>query len=126
MTTKTAGLPGGPKQYDSGNMFFVDVESGELLSEYRMTRPTNDDISPDGTRLTYCSSHLGIPVPARDRYLLVNAFYRGGSSVIDFTDPTEPEEIAFADLAGTNTGPRTPTRGSPAAARRSRCTPTTA
>jgi hypothetical protein len=49
------------------------------------------------------SSHLGIPVPARDRYLLVNAFYRGGSSVIDFTDPTRPREIAFADLDGTNT-----------------------
>ena len=42
-------------------------------------------------------------MPARDRYLLVNAYYRGGSSVIDFTDPANPEEIAFADLNGTNT-----------------------
>jgi hypothetical protein len=42
-------------------------------------------------------------VPAKDRYLLVNAYYRGGSAVIDFTDPTDPEEIAFADLDGTNT-----------------------
>ncbi len=51
----------------------------------------------------YCSSHLGIPVPAKDRYLLVNAYYRGGSSVIDFSDPTAPREIAYADLEGTNT-----------------------
>ena len=42
-------------------------------------------------------------MPARDRYLLVNAYYRGGSSVIDFSDPTEPKEIAFADMDGTNT-----------------------
>ena len=42
-------------------------------------------------------------MPARDRYLLVNAYYRGGSAVIDFSDPTAPEEIAFADLEGTNT-----------------------
>ncbi|HYI20409.1 MAG TPA: hypothetical protein VD836_16955 [Solirubrobacteraceae bacterium] len=102
VTTKTAGL-GEPREWKSGNMFFFDTESGDLLSEYRNPRRTNDDISPDGNRLTYCSSHLGIPVPAEDRYLLVNAYYRGGSSVIDFTDPTRPREIAFADMDGTNT-----------------------
>jgi hypothetical protein len=82
-------------------MFFFETGSGELLSEYRNPRPTNDNTSP--TTGKYCSSHLGIPVPSRDRYLLVNAYYRGGSAVIDFTDPTAPEEIAFADLDGTNT-----------------------
>ena len=100
-TTKTGGLPGVPRVFDTGNMFFFDTRSGALLSEYRNPRPTNDDTSP--TTGKYCSSHLGIPVPARDRYLLVNAYYRGGSAVIDFSDPTAPEEIAFADLEGTNT-----------------------
>jgi hypothetical protein len=33
----------------------------------------------------------------------VNAYYRGGSSVIDFSDPRRPKEIAFADMRGTNT-----------------------
>jgi LVIVD repeat len=101
-TMKTGGLPGGVKQFQSGNMFFFDTSSGRLLSEFRNPRPTNDDLGA-GERLTYCSSHLGIPVPARDRYLLVNAYYRGGSSVIDFSDPTRPKEIAFGDLNGTNT-----------------------
>jgi hypothetical protein len=101
-TTKTGGLPGPPREFESGNMFFFSTKSGRLLSEYRNSRGTNDDLGA-GTRLTYCSSHLGIPVPAKDRYLLVNAFYRNGSSVIDFTDPTDPQEIAFADLKGTNT-----------------------
>ena len=90
--------------FKSGNMFFFDTGSGELLSEYRNPRPSNDRLAPEGgDRLTYCSSHLGIPVPSRDRYLLVNAFYRGGSSVIDFTNPSAPREIAYADKAGTNT-----------------------
>ncbi len=101
VTTKTGGLPGGPKVFETGNMFFFETRGGDLLSEYRVSRPTNDDTSP--TTGKYCSSHLGIPVPATDRYLLVNAFYRGGSSVIDFSDPTDPKEIAFADLEGTNT-----------------------
>ena len=101
VTTKTGGLPGGPRVFETGNMFFFETGDGDLLSEYRNPRPTNDSTSP--TTGKYCSSHLGIPVPAKDRYLLVNAYYRGGSSVIDFTDPKAPKEIAFADLDGTNT-----------------------
>lgn len=101
VTTKTGGLPGGPRVFETGNMFFFETSSGNLLSEYRNPRPTNDNTSPTSGK--YCSSHLGIPVPARDRYLLVNAYYRGGSAVIDFSDPTAPKEIAFADLDGTNT-----------------------
>jgi LVIVD repeat len=101
VTTKTAGLPGPPKVYETGNMYFFETKSGELLSEFRTERSTNDNTSP--TTGKYCSSHLGIPVPSFDRYLLVNAYYRGGSSVIDFSDPTEPKEIAWADMDGTNT-----------------------
>ena len=82
-------------------MFFFETKSGDLLSEFRNPRLTNDNTSP--TTGKYCSSHLGIPVPSLDRYLLVNAYYRGGSSVIDFSDPTKPKEIAFADMDGTNT-----------------------
>ena len=101
VTTKTGGLPGNPRKFKTGNMFFFETNSGDLLSEFRNQRKTNDDVSP--TTGKYCSSHLGIPVPSRDRYLLVNAYYRGGSAVIDFTNPTKPKEIAFGDLDGTNT-----------------------
>jgi len=104
VTTKTGGLPGGTRQFNTGNMYFFESTGGALLSEYRNPRPSNDRLAPEGgDRGTYCSSHLGIPVPAKDRYLLVNAYYRGGSSVIDFTDPRAPREIAFADMARANT-----------------------
>ena len=102
-TDEDGGLGGTEKSvFETGNMYFFNTRSGKLLSEYRNSRGTNDDLGA-GERLTYCSSHLGIPVPAKDRYLLVNAFYRNGSSVIDFTDPTDPKEVAFGDLEGTNT-----------------------
>jgi hypothetical protein len=44
-----------------------------------------------------CVAHNGslIPVPGRD--LFVQAWYQGGISVIDFTDPAHPKEIAFFD-----------------------------
>jgi hypothetical protein len=44
-----------------------------------------------------CVAHNGslIPVPGRD--IKVQAWYQGGISVFDFSDPTKPVEIAFFD-----------------------------
>jgi hypothetical protein len=44
-----------------------------------------------------CVAHNGslIPVPGRD--IMVQAWYQGGVSVFDFTDPTRPFEIAYFD-----------------------------
>jgi hypothetical protein len=44
-----------------------------------------------------CVAHNGslIPVPGRD--LMVQAWYQGGVSVFDFTDPANPVEIAYFD-----------------------------
>ena len=44
-----------------------------------------------------CVAHNGslIPVPGRD--IMVQAWYQGGLSVFDWTDPAHPKEIAFFD-----------------------------
>jgi hypothetical protein len=44
-----------------------------------------------------CVAHNGslVPVPGRD--IMVQAWYQGGISVFDFTDPRNPREIAFFD-----------------------------
>jgi hypothetical protein len=44
-----------------------------------------------------CVAHNGslVPVPGRD--IMVQAWYQGGVSVFDFTDPAHAEEIAFFD-----------------------------
>ncbi|MGB8322998.1 MAG: hypothetical protein WCE52_08560, partial [Candidatus Acidiferrum sp.] len=44
-----------------------------------------------------CVAHNGslVPVPGRD--IEVQAWYQGGVSVVDFTDPTQPFEIAYFD-----------------------------
>ena len=44
-----------------------------------------------------CVAHNGslVPVPGRD--IMVQAWYQGGISVFDFTDPKKPVEIAFFD-----------------------------
>jgi uncharacterized protein (DUF305 family) len=68
-----------------------DVVDGKLefRSYYKMPAPQVDEEN--------CVAHNGsiIPVPGRD--ILVQAWYQGGLSVIDFTDSANPVEIAFFD-----------------------------
>ena len=49
------------------------------------------------TSFENCVAHNGslIPVPGRD--IMVQAWYQGGISVFDWTDPAHPREIAFFD-----------------------------
>jgi hypothetical protein len=50
-----------------------------------------------------CVAHNGsiVPVPGRD--IMVQAWYQGGLSVIDFTDTANPTEIAYFDRGPINT-----------------------
>ncbi|MFN2587452.1 MAG: LVIVD repeat-containing protein [Actinomycetota bacterium] len=44
----------------------------------------------------HCGAHQQNVVPlADDRDILVAAWYTGGSTVIDFTDPSDPEQLAY-------------------------------
>jgi hypothetical protein len=47
--------------------------------------------------------HNGNLIPVAGRYLLVAAWYYGGTSVIDFTNPSSPHEIAYYDPEGSPT-----------------------
>jgi hypothetical protein len=60
-----------------------------LQSYYKMPAPQTD--------LENCVAHNGslVPIPGRD--VFVQAWYQGGLSMMDFTDPTHPFEIAYFD-----------------------------
>ncbi|HEY7028222.1 MAG TPA: hypothetical protein VH438_11475 [Gemmatimonadales bacterium] len=49
------------------------------------------------TQFENCVAHNGslIPIPGRD--IMVQAWYQGGISVFDWTDPAHPKEIAYFD-----------------------------
>ena len=61
-----------------------------LLSRYMIPRPQGTEI---------CVMHNGNVVPTDEGYYLVTAAYQGGDSVVDFTDPRNPREVAHADRA---------------------------
>ena len=72
-------------------LFFLDGDTGETLSEFLHPRPQ--------TALENCTWHNYNVVPTRRGKVLVAGNYQSGISVVDFSDPTDPEEIAFADPA---------------------------
>ena len=71
-----------------GKIRIYRVADGQLMSTYMIPRN-------QGT--AYCSVHNGNIIPVSDRYLLVAAWYAGGTSVIDFTNPSAPVEIGYYD-----------------------------
>ena len=72
-------------------LFFLDAETGDTLDEFIHPRPQ--------TALENCTWHNYNVVPQRGRNVLVAGNYQSGISVVDFSDPTAPEEIAYADPA---------------------------
>ncbi len=68
-----------------------DIVEGKLefRSHYKMPAPQGDKEN--------CVAHNGsiVPVPGRD--LFVQSWYQGGISVMDFTDSSQPVEIAYFD-----------------------------
>ena len=72
-----------------GRAWFHDVATGETLSSFMIPRAQGDEI---------CTVHNYNVIPVSGRNILVSAWNLGGTSVIDFTDATEPEEIGFVDV----------------------------
>ncbi len=65
-----------------------------LQSYYKMPAPQ--------TELENCVAHNGslVPIPGRD--ILAQGWYQGGISLVDFTEPTHPYEVAFFDRGPTD------------------------
>ncbi|MBN1239688.1 MAG: DUF305 domain-containing protein, partial [Gammaproteobacteria bacterium] len=76
---------------DWGADAIYDIVGGKLefRSHYKMPAPQVDAEN--------CVAHNGsiVPVPGRD--IMVQSWYQGGISVVDFTDSANPVEIAYFD-----------------------------
>jgi hypothetical protein len=71
--------------------FFLDARTGESLGQFTIPRTQ--------TSVENCTTHNYNVVPTNKGYVMVSGNYQSGISVIDFTDPANAKEIAFADPA---------------------------
>jgi hypothetical protein len=77
------------KEWGADAIFTVADRKMQFQSYYKMPAPQ--------TAQETCVAHNGslIPIPGRD--VMVQAWYQGGLSVFDWTDPANPKEIAYFD-----------------------------
>ena len=71
--------------------FFYDAQTGAKLGQFVLPRPQ--------TAQENCTIHNYNVIPTDKRYVLVAGNYQAGISVVDFTDPANAVEVAYADPA---------------------------
>jgi hypothetical protein len=78
-----------PNIWGANAVFRLNNKKLEFASYYKMPAAQGENEN--------CVAHNGslVPVPGRD--IKVQAWYQGGISVMDFTDPNKPVEIAYFD-----------------------------
>ncbi len=79
-----------PKQWGADALFTIDANRQmHFQGYYKLPAPQTPEEN--------CVAHNGslIPIPGRD--VMVQAWYQGGISVFDWTDPAHAKEIAFFD-----------------------------
>jgi len=77
------------REWGANAIFTLQNRELQLAGYYKLPAPQ--------TAQENCVAHNGslIPVPGRD--IMVQAWYQGGISIFDFTDPAKPVEIAYFD-----------------------------
>ncbi len=78
-----------PLTWGANAIYDIENDKLEFRGYYKMPAPQADNEN--------CVAHNGsiVPVPGRD--IFVQAWYQGGISLMDFTDSSNPVEIAYFD-----------------------------
>jgi hypothetical protein len=86
-----------PMEWGANAIFSIENGRMRFRSYFKLPAPQ--------TEMENCVAHNGslVPIPGRD--IMVQAWYQGGISIFDWTDPDNPFEIAFHDR-----GPVSPER----------------
>jgi hypothetical protein len=84
-----------PREWGADAIFNLAGSDMKFQSYYKLPAPQ--------TKNENCVAHNGslIPIPGRD--IMVQAWYQGGISVFDWTNPGRPREIAFFDRGPVDT-----------------------
>jgi hypothetical protein len=76
-------------EWGANAIFTLKDKQMEFKSYYKLPAPQ--------TSVENCVAHNGSLIPIPDREVMVQGWYQGGISVFDWTDPSNPKEIAFFD-----------------------------
>jgi hypothetical protein len=104
------GGGGGPKcratdkpEWGANAIFAIERNKLVFKSYYKMPAAQTD--------FENCVAHNGSPIPIPGREVMIQAWYQGGVSAFDWTDPAHPFEVAYHDRGPLN-GTRLDSAGS--------------
>jgi len=84
-----------PMEWGANALFTInDNKKMDFKSYYKLPAPQ--------TTAENCVAHNGSMIPVPGREIMVQSWYQGGISVFDWTDPSNPVEIAFHDRGPVN------------------------
>ncbi|MGW5160234.1 LVIVD repeat-containing protein [Nonomuraea wenchangensis] len=78
---------------------YYDIVGGQLVFKGYFKIPRHQADTEN------CVAHNGSLIPVKGRDIMVQAWYQGGISVVDFTDSANAKEIAFFERGPDNTAP---------------------
>lgn len=78
-------------KYEWGADALFTIENGKMKFQSYYKMPSVQ------TEWENCVAHNGSPIPIPGREVMVQGWYQGGISIFDWTDPSNPYEIAFHD-----------------------------
>jgi hypothetical protein len=76
-------------EWGADSLFAIENNKMVFKSYYKMPAAQ--------TEFENCVAHNGSNIPIPGREVMVQAFYQGGLTVFDWTDPAKPFEVAFHD-----------------------------
>jgi hypothetical protein len=90
------GGGGSPKcrasdKYEWGANALFTIENGQMVFKSYYKMPAAQ------TSLENCVAHNGSLIPIPGREVMVQGWYQGGISIFDWTNPSQPYEIAYHD-----------------------------
>jgi hypothetical protein len=88
-------------QSPTGAFFVYDITVREAPIPVAKFSPQRGAAPVGGAATPVCTSHQFNFVPGTD--VIVTSWYTGGTSIIDFSDPLQPQELAFYQPADANT-----------------------
>jgi hypothetical protein len=80
---------GDPRDWGADAIFRIINGKMVFQSYYKLSAPQ--------TQLENCVAHNGSLIPVPGRTIMVQAWYQGGISVFEWTDPKHPHELAYFD-----------------------------
>ena len=89
-----------PKEWGANAIFTIEQgRDMKFQSYYKLSAPQTEHEN--------CVAHNGSLIPIPDRDVMVQAWYQGGISIFDWTDPKNVKEIAYFDRGPVDTTKRT-------------------